>query len=193
MGQFSKVLQPLIMHTVPQRDLDCEPGLDGLNHVYGPKRPTSTVQSICGKYINIFTKCTILNQHDILMTWELELGLGTGVQYGNWSQVLALGYCMGAIVRSRHWNTVQETGVRSGQQGTAWELVLGLGTGVQYGNWSYKVQAMGYSMGTGVRSRHWGTVLELELGRGTGVQHGNWSYKVQALTEIKARTLTLES
>ncbi len=27
------------MHTAPQRALDCEPGLDGLNQVYGPNHP----------------------------------------------------------------------------------------------------------------------------------------------------------
>ncbi len=39
MGQFSKVLQLLIMHTAPQRTLDCGPGLGGLNQVYGPNHP----------------------------------------------------------------------------------------------------------------------------------------------------------
>ncbi len=27
-------------HTVPQRALDCRPGLDGLNQVYGPNHQT---------------------------------------------------------------------------------------------------------------------------------------------------------
>ncbi len=48
--------------------LDCRPGLSGLNQVYGPNCLTPSVQSICGKYINIFTRCTIRNQHDILKT-----------------------------------------------------------------------------------------------------------------------------
>ncbi len=43
MGQFSKVLLLLIVHTVPQRALDCGPGLGGLNQVYGPNRPTPSV------------------------------------------------------------------------------------------------------------------------------------------------------
>ncbi len=58
------------MHTVPQRalTLDCEPGLCGLNQVYGPNHPTPYVKSICGKYINIFTRCTIMNQHAIVIS-----------------------------------------------------------------------------------------------------------------------------
>ncbi len=57
------------MHTAPQRALDCRPGLGGLNQVYGPNRPTRSVWGICDKYINIFTRCTIRNQHemDIIM------------------------------------------------------------------------------------------------------------------------------
>ncbi len=43
-------------HTVPQRVLDCGPGLGGLNQVYGSNRPTPSVKSICAKYINIFTR-----------------------------------------------------------------------------------------------------------------------------------------
>ncbi len=38
MGQFSKVPWLLTMHTTPQRDLHCGPGLGGLNQVYGPNR-----------------------------------------------------------------------------------------------------------------------------------------------------------
>ncbi len=69
MGQFSKVLQLLIMHTQHHREgPHCGPGLGGLNQVYGPNHPTPSVQGIRGEYINIFTRCTIKNQHDILTT-----------------------------------------------------------------------------------------------------------------------------
>ncbi len=57
------------MHT--QRALDCGQGLGGLNQVteaYGPNCPTPSVKTICGKYINTFTRCTIRKQHDILKT-----------------------------------------------------------------------------------------------------------------------------
>ncbi len=43
----------------------------GLNQVYRPNRPTPSVKSMCGKYINIFTRCTNRNQDDILMTTTL--------------------------------------------------------------------------------------------------------------------------
>ncbi len=43
MGQFSKVRNLLIVHTVPQRALDCGLGLGGLNQVYGSNRPTPSV------------------------------------------------------------------------------------------------------------------------------------------------------
>ncbi len=37
MGQFIKVLLAIDnVHTVPQRDMDCRPGVGGLNQVYGP-------------------------------------------------------------------------------------------------------------------------------------------------------------
>ncbi len=36
MGQFSKALLLLIMHTAPQRTLNCGAGLGGLNQVMGP-------------------------------------------------------------------------------------------------------------------------------------------------------------
>ncbi len=37
MGQFSNVQLDIDnAHTAPQRSLDCRPGLDALNHVYGP-------------------------------------------------------------------------------------------------------------------------------------------------------------
>ncbi len=45
MVQFSKVLLAIDkVHTVvPQMALDCRPGLGGLNQVYGPNCPTSSV------------------------------------------------------------------------------------------------------------------------------------------------------
>ncbi len=44
MGQFNKVLLDIdSVHTVPQRALDCRPGLGGLNQVYMPNRPTPSV------------------------------------------------------------------------------------------------------------------------------------------------------
>ncbi len=46
-------------HIVVQRALKYRPGLSGLNQVYGPIRPTPSVKSIYGKYINIFTRCTL--------------------------------------------------------------------------------------------------------------------------------------
>ncbi len=44
MGQFSKVLLAIDnAHTVPQRALDCGPGLGGLKQVYAPNCPTPSV------------------------------------------------------------------------------------------------------------------------------------------------------
>ncbi len=44
MGQFSNVLLAIDKeHTVPQRALDCRPGLGGLNQVHGPNCPTPSV------------------------------------------------------------------------------------------------------------------------------------------------------
>ncbi len=55
MGQFNNVLLAIDKaHTVPQRSLEFGPVLDGLNKVDGHNRPTPSVKSICGKYINIF-------------------------------------------------------------------------------------------------------------------------------------------
>ncbi len=68
MAHFSKALLAIDKaHTVHQRVLDCKPGLCGLNQVDGPNCPTPSVSSICGKFINIFTRCINRNQHDILM------------------------------------------------------------------------------------------------------------------------------
>ncbi len=55
-------------HTAPQRALDCGPVLGGLDQIHGPNYPTPSVYGIRGEYINIFTRCTIRNQHDILTT-----------------------------------------------------------------------------------------------------------------------------
>ncbi len=74
MGQFSNVLLAIDKaHTAPQRALDCIPGLGELNQVYGPNHPTL---SICGKYINIFIRCTNRNQYDILMTAAADVSKG---------------------------------------------------------------------------------------------------------------------
>ncbi len=44
MGQFSNVLLAIgKTNTVPQRALDCGPGLGGFNHVYGPNHSTPSV------------------------------------------------------------------------------------------------------------------------------------------------------
>ncbi len=51
-------------------------GLSGINQVYGPNHPTPSVKSICGTYINIFTRCTIRNQHDILKTAVAKVSKG---------------------------------------------------------------------------------------------------------------------
>ncbi len=51
MGQFSKVLQLLIMHTVPQMALDCRPGLGGLI-IWGS---LSVCGSLCGSRRHIST------------------------------------------------------------------------------------------------------------------------------------------
>ncbi len=69
MDQFSKILLSIDnAHTVPQRVLECRPGIGGLSQVHGPNCPTPSVQIIYGKYINIFTRCTNRKQHDILIT-----------------------------------------------------------------------------------------------------------------------------
>ncbi len=88
MVHFSKVLLAINkVHTMPQRALDCGPGLGGFNkfnQVYRSNRPTPrSVYSICGKYINIFTRCTNRNQHDTLMTAVANVSKGqTRMSYG---------------------------------------------------------------------------------------------------------------
>ncbi len=88
MVQFSKVLLVIDKaHTVPQRAIDCS--LRGLNQVYGHNCPTSSVKIICGKYINIFTRCTNRNQYDILMTAAVGVLKGqTAMSYKSELQTL---------------------------------------------------------------------------------------------------------
>ncbi len=89
MGHFRKILWLLIMQTQFQRALDCRPGLGRLNQVYGPNHLTSSVESICGKCINIFTRCTIRNQHDILKTAVANVSKGqTDMSYKGELQIL---------------------------------------------------------------------------------------------------------
>ncbi len=59
MCQFSTIVIDSA-HTVPQRALGCRPGLGGISQLH--------VKSNCGKYINIFIRRTISNQHDIIKT-----------------------------------------------------------------------------------------------------------------------------
>ncbi len=82
MGQLSNVLLA-IKHTVPKRALDCGPGLGGLKQVMGPTIPFPLFRvSICGRYINIFTRCTNRNQYDILMTAAADVSKGqTDISY----------------------------------------------------------------------------------------------------------------
>ncbi len=48
MSQFSKVLLAINnAHIVPQRALDCEPGLGGLNQVYGSNCPVHSPITVC--------------------------------------------------------------------------------------------------------------------------------------------------
>ncbi len=49
----------MIMHTVPQRALDCSPGICGLSQVMGPTNPHP---------LFTYTSCIIRHQHDILKT-----------------------------------------------------------------------------------------------------------------------------
>ncbi len=86
MGQFYTIENA---HTAPQRALDCGPSLCELNQVYWPNRPTPSVQGICGKYINIFTRCTIRNQQDILKTAVADVSKGkTDMSYKGELQTL---------------------------------------------------------------------------------------------------------
>ncbi len=69
MGQLVNVLLAIEKaHTLLYRALDCGPDFGGLNQAYGPNHPTTSVYSICGKYTNIFIRCTNRNQFDIQMT-----------------------------------------------------------------------------------------------------------------------------
>ncbi len=60
-------------HTAPQRALDCRPGLGGLNQVIGP---TISLPLFSVSVANIFTRCTIRNQHDILKTAVANVSKG---------------------------------------------------------------------------------------------------------------------
>ncbi len=65
------------------------PGLEGLNQVYGCNCPTPSVYGICGEYINILTRCTIRNQHDILKTAVADISKGlTYMSYNGKLQTL---------------------------------------------------------------------------------------------------------
>ncbi len=76
-------------HTVPQRALDCGPGLGGLNQFYGHNCLTPSVKSICGKYTNIITRCTNRNQYDIIMTAAAYVSKGqTDMSYKGELQTL---------------------------------------------------------------------------------------------------------
>ncbi len=62
--------------------MDCGPGLGGLNQVYGLNYPIPFV-------INIFTRCTIRNQHDILKTAFADVIKGkTDMSYNSKLQTL---------------------------------------------------------------------------------------------------------
>ncbi len=69
MDQLANVLWAIDKaHIVPQRALDCAPGLGGLNQVDGPNCLTPFSQNIHGKKNNIFTRCTNRNLFDMLLT-----------------------------------------------------------------------------------------------------------------------------
>ncbi len=68
MDQLVNVLLAINKTHVPQRGSDYRPGLGRLNQVYRTNHPTPSAQSIYDKYNNIFTRCNIRNQFDILMT-----------------------------------------------------------------------------------------------------------------------------
>ncbi len=79
------------MHTQYHRGPGLWTRLGGLNQIYGPNRPISFVKSICGKYINIFTRCRIRNPHDVLIQYRyiqnntdiLMILAGTNTFFGN--------------------------------------------------------------------------------------------------------------
>ncbi len=77
------------VQTAPQKAMDCRSSLNGLNQVYGPNRPTPSAQSICGIYINIFTRRTIRNQFDMLLTAVADVRKGqTDMPYQGEHQTL---------------------------------------------------------------------------------------------------------
>ncbi len=66
MGQFSNAPSAIdTLHTVPHRALDYRPGLVGLKQFDGPNSPTPSIRSICGKFNNIFIRCTNRKLYDI--------------------------------------------------------------------------------------------------------------------------------
>ncbi len=63
------------MHTVPQRALDCRPGLGGLNEAYGPNCPTP---SRCNGSQAMYSYCQILQR-----LTETEISLGDTITIGS--------------------------------------------------------------------------------------------------------------
>ncbi len=75
MGQFTNVLLAIDrVQTVSHRAVDYRPG--GLNQDYWPNCPTPVNQNVYSKYIVIFTRCTTMNQYDILMTAVADVSKG---------------------------------------------------------------------------------------------------------------------
>ncbi len=61
MGQLVNVISTIVK--APQMAPDCSLGLGGLNQAYRSNHPT-----MLNVYNNIFTRCVIRNQFDILLT-----------------------------------------------------------------------------------------------------------------------------
>ncbi len=61
------------MHIQYHMTLDRRPDIGGLNQVYGSNRPTPSFR-VSVASINIFTRCRIGNQHDILKTAVADVG-----------------------------------------------------------------------------------------------------------------------
>ncbi len=64
------------VHTAPQRVLDCGPGLGELNQVLWAQPSHSLCLGYMWQVYNIFTRCTIWNQHDILKTAIADVSKG---------------------------------------------------------------------------------------------------------------------
>ncbi len=76
------------VHTTPQRALDCRPGLCGLNQVMNPTVSLPLLR-VYVEYINIFTRCSIMNQFDILLTAVANVSKGqTDMSYQGEHQLL---------------------------------------------------------------------------------------------------------